>query len=280
MKPGLDFNPYYLEKQIAKQERVAAAAELSHTEQQTQASLKKKYEESNRLLRLQRRLDVVRNQHMPLMESLGIGSIEIQSAGKDITIDLDTGSREVRVLDLFPFSPADFNRLLLASGQLTLATGDQSWSQAVSADKTILYERSDHKRQLVASWQQIGRQKLAGLDMQTEVFDAFMQLADTWYEANRVQIKGAGAQGAAAIQEVFRHGATYALDAASKTVNAAIRQELGAASSIVSAVKAAIHARPAGAATAQLLEQIKSGKVGFRGSVAEHTERMLASLAE
>lgn len=277
-KLKFDFNERYLTNAILQQKQVVTQAELQHQQDQTQENLTIKFQEKNKLLRLERRLDVLQNQRLPLLRALNIGEVEIESPTTILSIKLGQGRRKVRILDVFPFSPADFERLLVASGQLTLATGDQSWSQAVSADKTILYEMGDHKTNLVREWQRVARERLADNPLQQEIYGQFMTLMSDWYEANRVQIKGAEAQGAQAFTDIFNHGATNALHAASKSVNAVIRNQMDGVPRILSAVQNAIHNRPAGAQTRQILEQIKDGQFGRRGSINSHVNLLQQSL--
>ncbi len=70
----------------------------------------------------------------------------------------DHAHRIVRIVDFFRLSNRTFKVLLSASDRLCLATGDQSWTEAVSADKDIIYELGHHKENAMAAWREVAEQ--------------------------------------------------------------------------------------------------------------------------
>lgn len=85
----------------------------------------------------------------------------------------EAGNKVLRIIDFFGLDPEDYKIMLIASGKLSLATGDQSWSQAISADKTVLYEQFDHKKAFFDTWKNLAEENFPGGKMV-----AFLKLYD------------------------------------------------------------------------------------------------------
>jgi hypothetical protein len=102
--------------------------------------------------------------HIPHLAALKIGTVQLitrQNKKEYVVSDeigRSIGTRTLRLIDPFGLSPEDYNHLLVASGDLTMATGDQSFSQAVSANKIVFYEQYQHKVPLFNSWLKIARE--------------------------------------------------------------------------------------------------------------------------
>jgi hypothetical protein len=96
------------------------------------------------------------DRHRDALQSVGVGTVVLLTRNTQLVYDLPAhwggGKRILRLIDPFGLDPQDYNRILVASGELSLATGDQSFSQAISANKLVVYEKYQHKEQLFASW--------------------------------------------------------------------------------------------------------------------------------
>ncbi|MDF2550105.1 MAG: hypothetical protein K0S07_1172 [Chlamydiales bacterium] len=108
----------------------------------------------------------------------GVGKLEIVSYDKEKgTIEEKTyqlegeGTKKVRII-CGPVAHQDIFPLLLASEKESLATGDQSFSEAISANKNFVYETLSHKRSLGESIDQLYASKQGKRAFFEGIFDS------------------------------------------------------------------------------------------------------------
>lgn len=81
-----------------------------------------------------------------LEEDRTVGRIEIWFEEKMHAMDLRPDGKRVRIFCPGPLSQSDFQTLVSLSGEFVAVRGDQSFSEAVSANKVFFYDGREHAR--------------------------------------------------------------------------------------------------------------------------------------
>lgn len=86
-----------------------------------------------------------------LLAAWGIGSVHWSAPGIERTLlgpseGLPRSGRHLRLHDAYPISAQRMRQIILVSEPFWGCTGDQSWSEGISAQKIVSYEIRSHKR--------------------------------------------------------------------------------------------------------------------------------------
>ena len=93
--------------------------------------------------------------------SFGVESIEVQYEGKSYSTRLAEKGKKVRILCPGPISDSDFRLLVRLSGEFVGVRGDQSFSEAVSANRAFFYDGAPHARYFVKDLLALAENRLA-----------------------------------------------------------------------------------------------------------------------
>lgn len=103
---------------------------------------------------------------LKLLRAAGVREVQVVTPGGNFVAYQGPAEapRIVRIVDYFRLSNRTFKILLSASDRLCLATGDQSWTEAMSADKDIIYELGHHKENAMEAWRDVAKECGLGKD--------------------------------------------------------------------------------------------------------------------
>jgi len=87
---------------------------------------------------------------IPVLEgNFAVKTIEVWHEGQIHAMSISPDGKRVRILSPGPLSQADFRALLSLSGEFAAIRGDQSFSEAVSANKVFFYDGREHARYFI-----------------------------------------------------------------------------------------------------------------------------------
>jgi len=98
----------------------------------------------------------------PFLEgTFGVKEIEIEFEGRPHKIQIAETGKRVRLLCPGPLADADFRLLVRMSAEFVAVRGDQSFSEAVSANRTFFYDGAVHARHFVKDLVALAENRIA-----------------------------------------------------------------------------------------------------------------------
>lgn len=106
---------------------------------------------------------------------LGISDLEIHFAGKIHRRHLSKEGKKVRIICPGPLSDLDFRKLMILSEEFVAVRGDQSFSEAISANRIFFYDGARHARYFMKDLLALAENKLCHNLSSLSVFRAMNQ---------------------------------------------------------------------------------------------------------
>lgn len=110
-----------------------------------------------------------------LTSDFGISELEIHFAGKIHRRHLSGQGKKVRIISPGPLSDKDFRKLMVLSEEFVAVRGDQSFSEATSANRLFFYDGARHARYFVKDLLALAENKLNHNPLALSVFRAMNQ---------------------------------------------------------------------------------------------------------
>jgi hypothetical protein len=183
----------------------------------------------------------------PVLEGdFSVARLEVWFEDKVHAIDLRTQGKKVRIFCPGSLSQDDFRKLLFLSGEFVAVRGDQSFSEAVSANKAFFYDGREHARYFVKDLIAFAENQISSYRGTLAVFrgigKTFLHhLPDSegeWVEETHFQEKGDWVQIALEIGEALQDSGTIT---GFKQFNRALVQEFSFNESLCHLVQKALH---------------------------------------